>query len=483
MRTFLLLLPLSACSDYDLTSHKDRSGRDDSGGGGPTTDTSNVDAPSACEPSEAPAIEVCLNDACDVELSEGTFTPVVEWEARGNNAYGPPIIANLDDDDGNGIIGNGDTPDILIVTNSGSGLVVYDGAAGTVKWTNRAPVDPLSQVAVGDVDGDGVPEIAASDGTGTVMLFDNVGNVLWRATVVNTWNGQTLYSALNPAIADMDGDGYAEIIAGSNILSYDGTLLGHGEYGVGSCPNEGYGLLEGSISVPVDLNGDGELEVVVGNAAYEMDGTALYTNGLDDGNVAIADFDLDGEPEIVVASGNDIYTLESDMTPTGWSDEFQSTNYIGPIAADDLDGDGAPEFVAVGSSQMRAYTWSGRKLWTQRITDASGAAGPIMFDFEMDGYPEIIHADEVSIKVFNGLDGSIKLESDDHSSYTLFETPAVADVDNDGEVEIILAHGQGTYGLTVYGDADHSWPPGRPIWNQHAYSITNVDDEIGRAHV
>ena len=293
MRTFLLLLPLSACSDYDLTSHKDRSGRDDSGGGGPTTDTSNVDAPSACEPSEAPAIEVGLNDACDVELSEGTFTPVVEWEARGNNAYGPPIIANLDDDDGNGIIGNGDTPDILIVTNSGSGLVVYDGAAGTVKWTNRAPVDPLSQVAVGDVDGDGVPEIAASDGTGTVMLFDNVGNVLWRATVVNTWNGQTLYSALNPAIADMDGDGYAEIIAGSNILSYDGTLLGHGEYGVGSCPNEGYGLLEGSISVPVDLNGDGELEVVVGNAAYEMDGTALYTNGLDDGNVAIADFDLD----------------------------------------------------------------------------------------------------------------------------------------------------------------------------------------------
>ena len=31
--------------------------------------------------------------------------------------------------------------------------------------------------------------------------------------------------------------------------------------------------------------------------------------------------------------------------------------------------------------------------------------------------------------------------------------------------------------VTVYGDTDKSWPPGRKVWNQHAYSITNV---IGR---
>ena len=31
-------------------------------------------------------------------------------------------------------------------------------------------------------------------------------------------------------------------------------------------------------------------------------------------------------------------------------------------------------------------------------------------------------------------------------------------------------------GVTVYGDADETWPPGRKIWNQHAYYITNVGD-------
>jgi hypothetical protein len=32
-------------------------------------------------------------------------------------------------------------------------------------------------------------------------------------------------------------------------------------------------------------------------------------------------------------------------------------------------------------------------------------------------------------------------------------------------------------GITVFGDADDSWQPGRKIWNQHAYFITNVGDD------
>ena len=30
--------------------------------------------------------------------------------------------------------------------------------------------------------------------------------------------------------------------------------------------------------------------------------------------------------------------------------------------------------------------------------------------------------------------------------------------------------------MTVFGDADGTWPPGRKIWNQHGYSITNVEE-------
>jgi len=62
-----------------------------------------------------------------------------------------------------------------------------------------------------------------------------------------------------------------------------------------------------------------------------------------------------------------------------------------------------------------------------------------------------------------------------------FEGP-IAVIDNDGQVEIVVAHNNllGTvHGLTVVGDMAQSWRPGRKIWNQHAYSITNVDDDGG----
>jgi hypothetical protein len=100
-----------------------------------------------------------------------------------------------------------------------------------------------------------------------------------------------------------------------------------------------------------------------------------------------------------------------------------------------------------------------------------------MFDFEGDGYPEVVFADEVSVRIFNGLDGSVKMEATDHASETGFETPVVADIDGDGEVEIVLLHGSGPNGLTVYGDVDHGWQHGRAVWNQHAFSITNVEED------
>jgi hypothetical protein len=229
----------------------------------------------------------------------------------------------------------------------------------------------------------------------------------------------------------------------------------------------------------VDLDADGELEVVVGNAAYNRDGSTKWANGLSDGVPAVADMDLDGEPEIVVVGQNMVWTLETDGSPTGWSDSFPNTNYLGPPAIDDLDGDGDPEFVVVGSGEMRAYHWDGTILWTQQVQDWSGAAGPVLFDFEMDGYPEVVYADETTVRIFNGLDGSIKLISDEHSSPTGFETPVVADVDADGQVEIVMLHGTGSVGISVYGDANESWPAGRQVWNQHAYSITNVEPEGG----
>jgi hypothetical protein len=58
------------------------------------------------------------------------------------------------------------------------------------------------------------------------------------------------------------------------------------------------------------------------------------------------------------------------------------------------------------------------------------------------------------------------------------------DVDNDGRAEIVIpsmpensnSAGPNT-GVFSFGAMDNSWRPARGIWNQHAYSITNVNDD------
>ncbi|MFK7930790.1 MAG: FG-GAP repeat domain-containing protein [Myxococcota bacterium] len=468
------------CSDQNFRSNLDGNDPDgDGGGGGGNGD--GEDPVLECKPFDAaPAIDISLNDACDVPPAEGGFTPVVEWNVTGNHGYGPPVVGQLNDDNGDGLINNSDMPSICYVQNNSQGLICMRGDTGQVEFTTtggRGSWDGLSGLAIGDVDGDGVPEIAVANGPSSLTLFSNEGDVLWTADRLSNTNTYFSY----PSIADLDGDGLAEIILGRVIMEHDGRVVGTGNLGSGAVPNAGGSFSEGSVPVPVDLDGDGELEVVVGNAAYRKDGSTKYSNSLSDGCVAVADMDLDGEPEVIIVSGNRVYTAESDMSLTGWSATFAS-NYIGPPAIDDLDGDGYPEFVVQAQNTMRAYRWDGSILWTASVNDYSGAAGVILFDFELDGYPEVIYADETHVRVFNGRDGTIKLSSSEHASYTGFETPVVADVDGDSEVEIVMLHGHAVsgmpYGISVYGDADHSWPQGRSVWNQHAYSITNVNDDL-----
>ena len=155
---------------------------------------------------------------------------------------------------------------------------------GLVQWTSNAIFDGTSGQAIGDVDGDGIPEIAAANGAGKIILMNNQGTPIWSGSV-----NSPLSYFMYPSIADMDNDGLAEIIAGNTIFNHDGTIAGVGPHGVGACPNQSSSsFLEGSVAVPVDIDGDGQLEVLVGNAAYEKDGSVVWYNGTADGIPAVA---------------------------------------------------------------------------------------------------------------------------------------------------------------------------------------------------
>lgn len=473
----LSLVLLFACSDYEFNAAQDE------GGGDPETgsfDTSNPDITpvDACsDPTDPAAGNVAINDECEVEYQEGSFTPNIEWNYGTQDYCGPASVGQGIDTNGNGYIDADDTP-VVYMTQGNRVHAVY-GDSGVMAWQSSGTVgNDFGGMAFGDVNADGWPDIIAASTTSLTALDGRNGAPIWTAS--NLGNSMDPYGYNYPSIADMNGDGTPEVTVGRTILDgATGAQVGQGSRGMGAAVYYASTGTYGAVSVPIDLDGDGQLELVTGNAAYDMNGNTIWYNGLQDGMPAIADFDGDGQGEIVVSGGARIWGLESDGS-LQWEISQEDGVYksIGVSAIDDIDGDGTPEIVFAIQNNLYAIEWGGDLIWKQTIQDGSGAAGPALFDFEMDGFPEVLYADEVSVRFFNGLDGTLKYSSNQHGSVTILETPVVADVDGDEQVEIVVGHCSfaGIGGITVYGDADGTWPPGRKVWNQHAYHISNVDE-------
>ena len=427
-----------------------------------------------CSPHEPAPEDVPLNEAC-VPQQMGAFEPVIEWKFGDGGFFGPQIVGPAIDTNGSGALDAGDLPHVFIYE-YGEVVAVRGDGSGVVWMTagGKYKVGVYGAVALGDLEGDGWNEVVTAVLDRVCVLDGRDGAEKWCTMIPADSCDDGGYN--NPSIADMDGDGLAEVIVGSAILDSTGTIIGVGALGHGGAPIKGDPLKGsiGDLSVAVDLDADGVLELVAGDAAYDLDGNTIWSNGSIDGHIAVADFDLDGAGEIVKTSGIHVFGMESDGS-IAWGPvtSVDTSTKIGPPAIGDLDGDGTPELVYGARLGLVAREWGGAELWTAKIDDFSGAAGPVLFDFEGDGYPEVVMADETALRVFNGLDGALKFVGGKHISSTALETPIVVDVDGDGHVEIVLAHSSGTIShgsISVLGDAGDTWPSGRKIWNQHAVS-------------
>jgi hypothetical protein len=80
----------------------------------------------------------------------------------------------------------------------------------------------------------------------------------------------------------------------------------------------------------------------------------------------------------------------------------------------------------------------------------------------------------------------MSLFEEPNSSRTRTENPVVADVDNDGDAEIVFSANAEAFfirdfwtdpGVEIWGDLRGRWVGARRIWNQHAYHITNVNED------
>ncbi|MGC4093222.1 MAG: CARDB domain-containing protein [Polyangiaceae bacterium] len=131
--------------------------------------------------------------------------------------------------------------------------------------------------------------------------------------------------------------------------------------------------------------------------------------------------------------------------------------------------------------------------------DSSKVTSSSVFDFNGDGAAEVVYNDECYFHVYDGATGGLYLALPSLSR-TILENPVVADVDNDGNAEIVFVQNNETIqcsetnldswprgnndvpatslpnGVEVWGDPSDVWVAARRIWNEHSYHVTNVTE-------
>ncbi|MDC0715785.1 FG-GAP-like repeat-containing protein [Nannocystis bainbridge] len=430
------------------------------------TGTTGLDM--TCVDTPPPGFTGPTDPACAAAPQVGTFEPMLEWNRAtwttaptSDQVLMSPIVASLDGDA---------VPDVAFVTyvagnHYGPGVLRAMSGDGQQELLNVEGQDVCghSGLAAGDIDGDGQVELVVVTIDGAIKVFEHDGAPKWTSEVYG------LHCSTSPGIADFDGDGTPEVYAGAVILDADGNERGVGPHGNGF-----------RISVAADIDEDGQQELVVGNAVYDGLGEPEWFNMEADGIPGVADFTGDSKPEIVVSASGTV-RLQDNQGVVLWTAMVPGGGGGAPTIAD-YDGDGEPEVGVAGSEYYVVFDTDGTLMWQAPISETESATGSIVYDFEGDGIADVIHADENRVWVFSGLDGAVKLEFGGHGSATQLESPVVVDVDGDGQVEIVFGNNQyydpaAPKGISVIGDAAMSWRPGRKIWNQFQYSITNVADD------
>ena len=276
-------------------------------------------------------------------------------------------------------------------------------------------------------------------------------------------------------MADLTGDGTVELLSGNRVYDATGSLLWAGADGLGGISGTG------PISFAADINQDGDLEVVNDRAVYNPDGTLLCRNTtIQHGLAGAGDFDGDPNGEIVVVWSGRVSLLDDDCTLL-WTTTIPGGGAGGAPNIADFDDDGDAEVGVAGSASYTVFETDGTIRWSVPVQDfSSSRTGSSTFDFEGDGAAEVVYADEVRLRIYDGNTGAIRFEVP-HSSGTTYENPVIADVDGDGNAEIVIASNNyafpGVAGIRVFRDAQDGWVNTRGIWNQHAYAVTNVNDD------
>ncbi len=336
--------------------------------------------------------------ACSTPNMRGGHMQFPDTVLAQTSGYNAPSTGDLD---GNGfvdvvmgVIGGAFSPRRTSIDNL---YFISQTAKGSFSVTTRRLLPTIdvgneSMVTLGDLDADGDFDAVVGskistgqDDSGTLTWFENTGSrtaPAWRERGLLPVGGEF---HLAPTIADLDGDGKADLVVGT----WKDRVQWWRNTGTATSPqwkmqdSALVTLTRGSNTTPAlaDLDGDGDLDLLVGEASGQLN---FYRNtgsrtapiftlvsdnlqGIDVGRrsaPALVDMNGDGRPDLLIGGedgGVELWwnrsTADSVHFVRAEGQVIESPLYSS-VSAGDVDGDGTLE-VVVG-------TQSGGLLWFRR---------------------------------------------------------------------------------------------------------------------
>jgi hypothetical protein len=375
----------------------------------------------------------------------------------GQTSYYPPSGICLADIYEDGLL--------AIITGSSNGVFhVWNYLGNNLPGWPKTGLEPIrAKAAVGDIDPDypGL-EIVVVGETNTLYVWHNDG------TDVPGWPQSVGSGHLRaPIIFDIDDDGSLEIITGQgnvSVYNHDGTIY------------PGWPQSIGCVATPsvADVDNDGVVEIcaVSYNSIYLWDKDGNPEPGWPLLNVAgatsyaqptIADLDDDGDMEILHAyydqwntpSQNHVAIYHHDGTAfDNWPQIYPGPHtYVTPVVGD-IDNDGDLEIFGGGHTfdvMAKHHTGVTVAGWPAQIGSALECS-PIVFDIDDDGSRDVVVAENGIVGMaymwaFHNNASTVEDWPIDIFAPAMVNSPAVGDVDGDGDIEIALIVLGGTVSL------------------------------------